>query len=137
MLSGTIDTCKWLFMKKAAHSMTARHFLENPHHHLVVVRCNVCSLINRSKLMLRRSNLVMLCFCRNTKFPALLVYLFHIGGNSLTNRSKIVIVHLLSLWRHCSKKCPACICKVFSLQPFIFIDQEVFLLCTNRRRYFF
>ena len=130
MLTGAIHTCKWFLMKDTAHSMAAGNLFKNTHHHLVLVCCDIDRCINRCKLMLCRSNLIMLCLCRNSKLPAFFIYLFHVCGNSLTDTSKVMVIHFLSLRRHSSKKSSACIDQVFSLKPFLFIDQEIFLLCS-------
>ena len=130
MLTGTVHTCKWFLMKDTAHSMTAGNLFKDTHHHLVLVCCDIDRCINRCKLMLCRSNLIMLCLCRNSKLPAFFIYLFHVCGNSLTDTSEVMVIHFLSLRRHSTKKGSACIDQVFSLKPFLFIDQEIFLLCS-------
>ena len=124
-------------MKQAAHTMTACHLFQNAHHHLIVVGCNVGRCVDWSKLMLSRSNFVVLGFCSDSQLPALFIDFFHICGNSLTDSSQIMIVHLLSLWRHCAKQSSACVSQVFSLKPLFFIYKEIFLLCSYRRSYFF
>ena len=130
MLTGPVHTCKWFLMKDTAHSMAAGNLFKNTHHHLVLVCCDIDRCINRCKLMLCRGNLIMLCLCRNSKLPTFFIYLFHVCGNSLTDTSKVMVIHFLSLRRHSSKKSSACIDQVFSLKPFLFIDQEIFLLCS-------
>ena len=137
MLTGTIYACKGLLMKQAAHTMTACHLFQNAHHHLIVVGCNVGRCVDWSKLMLSRSNFVVLGFCSDSQLPALFIDFLHICGNSLTDSSQIMIVHLLSLWRHCAKQSSACVSQVFSLKPLFFIYKEIFLLCSYRRSYFF
>ena len=133
VFTGSIQPCKWFLMEKTAHSVTACHFLQNTHHNLVMICCNIYRGINRSQLMLCRSNLIMLCLGCHAQLPALLIYFFHICGNSLTDGSEIMIVHLLSLRRHCSEKSTACINQVFSLHIFLFINKEVLLFSTNGR----
>ena len=86
--------------------------------------------------MLCRGNLIVLCLGCHAQLPALFIDLFHIGRNSLADGSKIMIIHLLTLRRHCTKQSSSCICKVFSLKPFLFINEEILLLCTYRRSYF-
>ena len=123
-------------MKQTAHTMTAGYFLKDTHHDLVMVCRNVCRCIDRCQLMLCRCNLIVLCLGCHSQLPAFFINLFHIGRNSLADCSKIVIIHLLTLWRHCTKQSPSCICKVFSLKPFFFINKEILLLRTYRRSYF-
>ena len=83
--------------------MTAGNFLQCLHNELVVIDCHVRLCVDRSKLMLCRGHLVVLCLCRNAKLPEFLVDVLHVRTDALTNRSEIVIVHLLSLRRHCSE----------------------------------
>ena len=66
MLTGTIDTCKWLLVKKACQPVALCHFLHSLHNDLVVVYGLVYTFIDRCQLMLCRSHFIMLCFCRNT-----------------------------------------------------------------------
>ena len=136
VLTGTIDTCKRLLMKQAAHTMTACYFLEDTHHDLVVVCSDIYRCIDRSQLMLCRSNFIVLRLRSYTEFPALFIYFFHIGRNSLTDRTEIVVIHLLSFRRHCTEKSSSGIDQVFSLKPFFFIYKEIFLFCPYRRSYF-
>ena len=86
--------------------------------------------------MLCRCNLIVLCLCCNTHLPQLNVDILHKGSNSLTDGSEIVIVHLLSFWRHCAKQGTSGVDQVFSLQEFLCIYQEVFLLRSYGRSYF-
>ena len=86
--------------------------------------------------MLCRCNLIVLCLCGNAHLPQLNVDLLHKGSNSLTDGSEIVIVHLLSFWRHCAKQGTSGVDQVFSLQEFLCIYQEVFLLRSYGRSYF-
>ena len=137
MLTGTIDACKWLLMKQAAHTMTACHFFKDTHHHLIVVSRNIGRSIDRSKLVLSRSHFIMLGFCCDSKLPALFIDFFHICGNSLTDSSQIMIVHFLALWRHRAEQSSAGVGQILSLKPLFFIYKKIFLLCSYRRSYFF
>ena len=87
--------------------------------------------------MLCRCNLIVLCLCGNAHLPQLNVDLLHKGSNSLTDGSEIMVIHLLSLRRHSTEKSSSCIDQVFSLEPFLLINQEILLLSSNGRSYFF
>ena len=137
VLTGTVNSCKRFLMKQAAHTMTACYFLEDTHHDLVVVCSDIYRCIDRSQLMLCRSNFIVLRLRSYTEFPALFIYFFHIGRNSLTNRTEIVVIHLLSFRRHGAEKSSSCVDQVFSLEPFLLVNQEIFLLSSNGRSYFF
>jgi len=97
MLTASVDTVKWLLMKKANQIMLVSNLFHDFHCQLVVVNGNVCSVKYRSQLMLCRSNLVMLCFCRNTKLPEFYVKVMHISGNLRLQGSEVMILHFLSL----------------------------------------
>ena len=81
--------------------------------------------------MLSWSNLVMLSLVRNTKLPKLCIEVLHKLSDSLTDNAEVVILHLLTLGRHCTKKCSSCKDKVLSLHGLIPVNKEVFLLRTN------
>ena len=136
VLTGTVDTCERFFMEQAFQPMLARNSLQCLHYDLVVVYCNVCLCIDRSQLMLCRSHLIVLCLCRNSDFPQLLVDILHKRRNSLTDCSEIVIVKLLTFRRHSSEQCTSCIDQVFSLLKLLSIYKEVFLLRSYGRSYF-
>ena len=114
MFTGTIHTVKWFFMKQTLHSMLACYFFQCFHNQLVMVNCNVCFCIDRCQLVLCRCYFVMLCLCRNTQFPEFFIYFFHKTGNSLADNSKIMIIQLLTFWRHGSKERSSGKDKVFS-----------------------
>ena len=82
--------------------------------------------------MLCRSNFVMFCFCRNTKFPELFVKIMHVSGNTWLQGSEVMIFHFLSFWCGSSQKCTSAEDQVFSLLIEIFVNQEVFLLRSYR-----
>ena len=137
VFTGTVNSCKRFLMKQAAHTMTAGNFFEDTHHDLIVICRNIYRCIDRCQLMLCRCYLIMLCLGCYTQFPALLVDFFHICGDSLTDSSKIMVIHLLSLRRHGTEKSSSCVNQIFSLEPFLLVNQEIFLLSSNGRSYFF
>ena len=132
VFTGAIYACKWFLMKQATHTMAAGYFLQDAHHDLIMICCNIYRCIDRCQFMLCRCNFIMLCLCCHTKFPAFFIYFLHISRNSLTDSSKIMIIHLLTFRRHRTKQSSSCICKIFSLQPFFFIYKKIFLFSTNR-----
>ena len=130
MLAGTAHTFIWLLMKQTSHVMLYRNSLHSFHNQLIMVYRNIGSLINRRQLMLCGCYLIVLRFCRNTQFPQFLIQVLHVGADTLSDNTKIVIFHLLSLRSGSTKQSTACKHQVFSLQEQIFIHQEIFLLCT-------
>ena len=137
VLTGTVNSCKRFLMKQAAHTMAACNFFEDTHHDLVVICCNIYRCVDRCQLMLCRCNLIVLCLCCYAQLPALLVDFLHVCGDSLTDGSEIMVIHLLSLRRHSTEKSSSCIDQIFSLEPFLLINQEILLLSSNGRSYFF
>ena len=133
VLTGTIQSRKWLFMKQAAHIVAACHLFQNTHHNLVMVCRNIYRCVDWRQLMLCRSNLIVLGLCRNSQFPAFLIYFFHIRRNSLADSSQIMIIHFLPFRRHRTKKGTTGVHQILSLLKFIFIDQKIFLLRAHRR----
>ena len=137
MFSGAVHTGKGLFMKQAMKAMLTSCLFQDLHYQLVLIHGHVCFCINGCQLMLCRSHFVMLCFCCNTKLPQLFVHILHKCCDSLTDGAEVMIIHFLTLGRHSSKKGTSCKDQVFSLQVFLFIYQEVFLLRSNGRSYLF
>ena len=133
VLAGAVQAGEGFLMKEAAHSVAAGHFLEDTHHDLVMVCSDIHRRINRRKFVLRRRHFVMLGLGSHAQFPAFLVYFFHVAGNPLADGSQIVVVHLLPLGRHGAEKRPAGIDQVLPLEPFFFINKEIFLFRSYRR----
>ena len=115
MLTGTVYPCKRLLVKQAAHTMSTCNLLQNTHHDLVVILCDIDRCIDRSQLVLCRSNLVVLCLRSDAKLPALLIDFLHICTDTLTDRTKIMVIHLLSLWWHRTKQCTSSVDQVLTL----------------------
>ena len=130
MLSRTVHTCKRLLIQKTCKSMSSCHLFHGLHSHLIVIHRHIYLLINRCQLMLCRRNLVMLCLCRNSEHPKFMIYIIHIGSYSLSDRTEVVVLKLLSLWRHCSKQCSSCIYQILSLQILFSVYNEILLLRT-------
>ena len=131
MLTGTVDASEWLLMKQALEAVLSGCSLHDLHCELVVVGGDICCAIDRSKLVLSRCNLVMLCFSVDTKSPELLVKIFHVSLNSCLDSTEIVIFKFLTLWSRCAVKRSACKDKILSLCIHLSVYKEVFLLRTN------
>ena len=131
MFTRTVNTGKRFFMKKTFHAMFACNFFQCLHYNLIMIYRNICLGINRCKFVLCRGNFIMLCFCSHAKFPEFLIYIFHKSSDSLTNRSKIMIVQFLPFRRHCAKQRTSCKHQIFSLQIFIPIHKEILLFNSN------
>ena len=111
--------------------MFVRQLLHYFHGELVVVYSYVGCLINRSKLVLCRSHLIVFGFGGNAQFPQFFIQIMHISGYSRFQSTEIVILHFLTLGRLCTKQGSSGKNEIFSLLVQLFIYQEVFLLRTN------
>ena len=81
MLSRSVDPGKWLLVQEAYKTMLCSNLLHYLHSKLIVVCCPVCRGVDRSKLVLCRSHLVMLCLGQDPQLPQLLVQVCHILCN--------------------------------------------------------
>ena len=77
VLSGTVDSLERLLMEQACEMVLVGDLLHDLHCQLVVIDSDICSLKDRGQLVLRRSNLVVLCLGRNAELPELLVEVMH------------------------------------------------------------
>ncbi len=73
MLAAAVYTVEGFFMQQANKSMTQSNTFHELHHQLVMVRCYVGSGEDRCKLVLCRSNFVMLGLGEYAQLPQLLV----------------------------------------------------------------
>ena len=137
MFTGSVYSCKRFFMKQALHSVLTCHTFQCLHYQLIIVNSDVCLCVNGSQLMLRRRNLIVLRLCGHSHFPQFDINVLHKRGNSLTDGSEIMIIHLLSLRRHRAKQGTPCVDQVLSLLEFFSIHQEIFLLRSYGRSNFF
>ena len=75
----------------------------------------------------------MLCLGINTKLPELLVDVLHEGCHTVRNGTEIVIGKLLTLRCRNAKQCTAGQLEIKTLLKVFTVNQEIFLLKTNRR----
>ena len=68
-----------------------------------MVRCLVGILIDRGHLILTRCHLIMTCGYRHPKPIKLNLDLIHAFQDARWDRTEIVIVKLLTLWRFCAE----------------------------------
>ena len=68
----------------------------------MVILKNIGRFIDGRQLMLCRCRLIVLSLCCYTELPKLYIKLFHKGTDTVTNNTKIMIFHFLTLWRHCT-----------------------------------
>ena len=107
MLTGAVHTSKGLLMQQTGHAVTSCHLLHRLHYQLVVVYRNIRRLINRCKLMLCGSDLIVLGLSGNAQLPQFNIQILHVGTDALADCSEIVILKLLSLGSRCTGQCPS------------------------------
>ena len=108
MLTRSVNTLIGLFIKETVKASALGNLLHGLHYYLVMVHCDIGSFVNRCKLMLGRSNLVVLGLGCNTEFPEFKVEVLHERSDSFSYRTEIVIVHLLTLVCGGSEKSSSC-----------------------------
>ena len=133
MLTAAVYAGKRFFVQQTNHIMLFGKLLHNLHCQLVVICSNICCGEYRSKLMLCRSNLVMLCLCQDSQLPKLLVQLLHECRNSRFDYAEVMVVKFLSLWRTRTEKCTSGINQILALVVHLLIYKEVFLLRSDSR----
>ena len=115
-------------MEEANKSVAESHLLHHFHSELVVVSGDVCCIVDRSKLVLSGSNLVVLSLCEDTELPELAVEVSHVLGNSRLDGAEVVVIHFLTLGRHCTEERASCHNKILALLPHLTVNEKVLLL---------
>ena len=134
MLAGSVNSLEGLLMEQAGESMLVRHLLHHLHGQLVVVDRDVRCLKDRCQLMLRGRDLIMFCLGRNAELPELLIQIMHERRDLRFQDTEVMILHFLSFRRGRSQQSPSAEKKVFPLLIHILVDEEIFLLGSDRRR---
>ena len=118
-------------MLKAGKTVMSCKKLELLHGQEVVVNSECTLLKDRCKLMLARSNLIVLGLCRDAQLPELVIKLLHKVVDGWTNGAKVVLVKLLTFAWFATKEGTTTQNKVRALLKIFLFDKEVFLLWTN------
>ena len=118
-------------MQQAFHAMLAGYPLQCLHNQMVVVDCHVSLRIDWSKFVLGRRYFVMLRLSRHAHLPQFHVDIFHESCNPLADRSEVMVIQFLSLWRHGAEQRASRIDQVFPLLELLGVNQEVFLFRSN------
>ena len=128
VLAGAVYAFKRLLMQQAGEAMLLRDGTHDLHGQLVVVGRDVGGGEHRRHLVLARCNLVVLGLGENAQLPQLLVELLHESSNARTECAEVVIIHFLTLRRHCTEQGAAGKDQVLALCVVLAVDQEIFLL---------
>ena len=132
MLARAVHAAEGLFVQQAHEAVVAGYLLEGLHHEMVLVGRDVRHAVDRRELELVRRDLIVLGLGRDADLPEFLVHLDHEGRDTLGDLSEIVILELLSLGRKGAEHGPSGQHEVLSGGEILFVDEEVFLLGTDR-----
>ena len=128
VLAGAVYALERLLMQQAGEAMLLRDGTHDLHGQLVVVGRDVGGGEHRRHLVLARCNLVVLGLGEDAQLPQLLVELLHESSNARTECAEVVIIHFLTLRRHCTEQGAAGKDQVLALCVVLAVDQEIFLL---------
>ena len=131
MLAGAVDALEGLFMLQANQAVVGCVEAHLFHGEQVLVDCAVGVGEQRGKLVLSRSNLVVLGLCGNTQSPQVVVDFLHELVDGGADCAEVMLFKLLALKRCSAEQGAARHDKVLALYVVLFGDQEVLLLCTN------
>ena len=131
MLAASIDAGKGFLVEQAGEAVALRHLLHHFHGELVVVGGDIGGGEDGGKLVLGRSNLVVLSFGVDPQFPEFLVQILHKCLYPGFDSPKIVVIQFLALWRLGAKQGPAAEHQILSLLVELFIHQEILLFRAN------
>ncbi len=120
-------------MQQYTETVLAGHLLHQRHQHHVVVDSQVGLLEDRSELKLVGSHLVVTGLTRNAQFEGLDLEVAHEGGDTLGDRSEVMVVHLLVLGRVVTHQGAACQQQVGTGGIEAFVDKEILLFPTEVR----
>ena len=73
VLARTVDICERLFVEQTNKSVLLSDLLHDLHSQLVVVGSDICSSIDRRKLVLCRCDLIVLCLGEDSQLPKFVI----------------------------------------------------------------
>src|SRR5690554_1134269 len=135
MFSRTVHPRKGLLMKQCHELVMPRHVLDRLHEQLVGIGRDVGRIVYCGNLKLVWSYLVVLCLGRDTEPPQLIVELLHEQSNPLLDRTKVVIIHLLSFCTGSPEHSSAAQTEIQSSVVELLIDEKVLLLRSHMGDY--
>ncbi len=133
VLARSVDAVERFFMQQGDEVVLFGDALDDFHRELVVVDRDVRRREDRGELVLGRGDFVVFRFGANAKLPQLLVELVHEFLDAGLNGAEIVVFHFLVFRGRGAKQGAAGVNQVFALLKVLLVDEEVFLLGTERR----
>ena len=132
VLARAVDALEGLFMLQADKAVVAGEKLHLLHREQVLIDSAIRIRENRRKLVLRRSDLVVLGLRGNAELPQLVVELFHELVHRRANGAEVVLFKFLALARRIAEQRTAGQHKVKALGVVLLGDEEVLLLGADR-----
>ena len=134
VLARAVHAGERLLVEEADEPVAVRDLAQHLHHEHVVVAAEVQFLEHRRKLELGGRNLVVACLRRNAELPEFLLDLVHEVEDAGADRTEVVVLQLLPLRTRRAEERAARQHEVGTLGVVLLVDQEVFLLGTERDR---
>ena len=128
VLAAAVNARKGLFVEEQTEAVLACHFLHQAHDEHVVIDSKVRLFVDRCKLELIGSHLVVARFAGNAKLQGFHFQILHKGGDTHRDGAKVVVVHLLVLRTIVTEERAPCHKQIGACCIESFIDKEVFLL---------
>ena len=113
--------------------MLLRDLLHDLHRELVVVCSYVGRGVDRRKLMLSRSDLVMLSLGQDAQLPEFFIQVFHEFRDARLDHAEIVVIHFLPFRRLGAEQRAPGKAKIRPRIIHFFCYQKIFLLRSDRR----
>ena len=137
MLAGTVDACKWLFMKQAYQAMLAGLLAQNLHHQHVMVDRQVHVLKQRGQFKLRGRHFVVAGLGRDPQSPEFLFHVAHEIKDAGLDGAEIMVFQLLVLGGRGAEKGAPRLDQVRAVQVEVLVNEEVFLFRPQRNGHVF
>ena len=97
VLAAAVDARKGLFMQQAEETVTRRYVAQQVHGKHIVIAGDIGLFIDRRKLELAGSHLVVTRLCRNPQGDQRVFHILHETHDAGGNGAEIVILHFLTL----------------------------------------
>ena len=119
-------------MKQTVQAVAVSYLFHDLHRKLVLIRGDIRVSKDRRKLVLRRSNFVVLRLGKDAHFPQFQIEIPHERCDARTDRAEIVILQLLTLGRRSAEQSAAAQAEILALEIQLFINEEILLLRADR-----
>ena len=137
VLAAAVDAGKGLFVQQAGHAVLRRDFAHDFHRQLVLVGGDIDGAVDGRKFVLCGRDFVVLGLGKHAELPQLLVQVAHERRDAGLDCAEVVVLELLSLGRLRAEQSPARIDEVAPLFKRLGVDEEIFLLGTDRGEHLF